>query len=271
MPYFTAQDGAQIYFEDDGSGLPILCLSGLTRNSRDFDHMAPHLSARLIRMDYRGRGKSDWTGRDTYTLAQEARDALALLDHLDIPKAGVIGTSRGGLIAMGLSVTAPERLLGVALNDVGPELEADGLSEIMGYLGRRPPWRTREEARRALPAVYAGFHNVPDTHWQHFVDHAFDETDDGLALRYDATLREALLEAATPDIDMWGLFDGMARMPLALIWGVNSNLLGAQTVTRMRRHAPDMIVAEVPDRGHVPFLDEPPAVAALQAWQARLS
>ena len=60
---FRAADGAMLAYSDEGTGLPLLCLAGLTRTMADFDYLAPHLPPlRLIRMDYRGRGGSDWTG-----------------------------------------------------------------------------------------------------------------------------------------------------------------------------------------------------------------
>ena len=123
VQHFTAADGARIAYRDEGQGLPVLCLAGLTRSMDDFDYLAPTLAGcRMIRMDYRGRGQSDWTGAATYTVPQEGADALALLDHLGIAKAAIVGTSRGGLIAMYLAAVARDRLLGVCLNDVGPEL-----------------------------------------------------------------------------------------------------------------------------------------------------
>ncbi len=133
MPEFLAADGTRLHFTDEGAGLPLLCLAGLTRNGRDFDHVAPHLAGvRLIRLDYRGRGQSDWADPATYTVAQEAADALALLDHLGIARAAILGTSRGGLIAMVLAATAKDRLTGVALNDIGPEIAPRGLEVIKG-------------------------------------------------------------------------------------------------------------------------------------------
>ena len=101
VQFFTAADGARLAYRDEGAGLPVLCLAGLTRNMGDFDYLAPHLSGvRLIRMDYRGRGQSDRTGAATYTVPQEGKDALALLDHLGVDRAAILGTSRGGLIGM---------------------------------------------------------------------------------------------------------------------------------------------------------------------------
>jgi len=87
MPHFTSPDGTKLYYEENGRGIPVLCLAGLTRNSADFDHVAPHLPVRLIRMDYRGRGQSDWADPATYTVAREAADALALMDHLGLEQA----------------------------------------------------------------------------------------------------------------------------------------------------------------------------------------
>ena len=151
VQHFTAADGARIAYRDEGRGLPVLCLAGLTRSMDDFDYLAPTLAGcRMIRMDYRGRGQSDWTGAATYTVPQEGADALALLDHLGIARAAVFGTSRGGLIAMYLAAVAKDRLLGVCLNDVGPQLRVEGLEAITAYVGRRPNARTLAELERAL-------------------------------------------------------------------------------------------------------------------------
>ncbi|SFD45613.1 alpha/beta hydrolase fold [Roseivivax sediminis] len=111
MPRFTSSDGLSLHYEDEGDGLPLLCLAGLTRDHHDFDYVAPHLTGvRLIRPDYRGRGQSDWGPPETYAIPVEARDAVELLDHLGIERAAILGTSRGGLIAMVLAATAKDRL-----------------------------------------------------------------------------------------------------------------------------------------------------------------
>lgn len=140
MEVFSAADGARIAYRDEGAGMPVLCLAGLTRDGRDFDDLAPHLPpCRLVRMDYRGRGASAHTGAATYTVAQEAADALSLLDHLGIARAAVIGTSRGGIIGMFLAATARARLAGLCLVDVGPVLEAEGSGASRPMSAARPP------------------------------------------------------------------------------------------------------------------------------------
>ncbi|HSG54162.1 MAG TPA: alpha/beta fold hydrolase, partial [Paracoccaceae bacterium] len=113
MPQFLTSDGLHLHYEDEGAGLAVLCLSGLTRNARDFDFVAPHLAGvRLIRLDYRGRGQSAWSPDPlTYTVPREAQDVLELLDHLGLERVAILGTSRGGLIAMVLAAMAKHRLM----------------------------------------------------------------------------------------------------------------------------------------------------------------
>ncbi|QOL81495.1 alpha/beta fold hydrolase [Pseudooceanicola spongiae] len=271
MPHFKSHDGASIYYEDAGTGTPVLCLSGLTRNARDFDFVAPHLSdVRLIRMDYRGRGLSQWTGPETYNVGTEAKDAIALLDHLGVARAGILGTSRGGLVALILAVTARDRLLGVAFNDVGPELSTKGIDAIAGYLGLNPPFATLDEAAMARMSDPA-FPGVPFARWRQMTAHTNTETPDGLVITYDPALREAVFGGrpqATPDL--WPLFDALADLPCAVLHGANSDLLSPEVVARMADHHPGLITADVPDRGHIPFLDEAPSLAALSLWLEKL-
>lgn len=275
--FFTASDGTRLAYSDTGSGtgagLPLLCLAGLTRTMADFDYVAPHLPpVRLIRMDYRGRGASQWTGAASYTVPQEGRDALELLDHLGINRAAVLGTSRGGLIAMALAAVAKERLLGVALNDIGPVIERDGLARIFDYLGRNPSSRTHESLAEALPRNMPGFANVSPDRWLEEARKHYVPGPRGLTITYDPTLRDAFLAAFEgPAFDAWPLFDALDGLPLALIRGANSDLLSEATAAEMGRRRRDMIFAEVPDRAHIPFLDEPEALAALTTWLGRMA
>ena len=268
VEFMTAKDGARLAYRDEGEGLPVLCLAGLTRSMDDFDYLAPALAdCRMIRMDYRGRGQSDWTGAATYTVPQEGADALALLDHLGIGRAAVFGTSRGGLIAMYLAAVAKDRLLGVCLNDVGPQLRVEGLEAITAYVGRRPNARTLAEVAARLPETLKGFGPVPEGRWAEEAARLYRQTDDGVALTYDPALRESFLAAMKdPTATAWPLFDAMDGLPLALIHGAGSDLLGEDAVAEMRRRRPDMIYGKVPGRGHIPWLDEPEAVAVVRAW-----
>ncbi len=273
MPqFFTAADGTQIAYDDQGAGLPLLCLAGLTRTMGDFDYLRPYLSnLRLIRMDYRGRGASGWSGAASYTVPQEAGDALALLDHLGVEKAAVLGTSRGGLIGMFLAAVAKGRLLGLCLNDVGPVIEKQGLTRIFDYLGRNPAAKTHAELAAKLPSLMAGFSDVPAARWLAEARLHYAQTKDGLRITYDPDLRQAFMAAFSgSDVDLWPLFDACAGLPLALLRGENSDLLSPETAAEMRRRRPDMLFASIPNRAHIPFLDEGESIALIRAFLEKL-
>lgn len=267
MPYFTAPDGAKLFYTDAGNGRALLCLAGLTRNGTDFDYLAPHLPPlRLIRLDYRGRGRSEWTGAATYTVVQEAADVLALMDHLGLEQAAILGTSRGGLIGMYLAMIAKDRLRGLFLNDIGPVIEAEGLDKIDAYIGRNPAARTHAEAALALARAMPEF-DVPASRWAAEARKHFTASDQGLQITYDPALRDAYLAARAGGAgDLWPMFAACEGLPLAVIRGANSPLLSGATLSEMSRLRPDMVVEEVPGRGHVPFLDEPESLRAISTW-----
>ena len=271
---FTTSDGLRLAYDDAGprTGHPLLCLAGLTRNMADFEPVLDAFGtrARIVRLDARGRGRSerdpDWRN---YNLVREGRDTLELLDHLGIGRASILGTSRGGLIALTLGVAHAERLHGVIFVDIGPALDPAGLSLIMAHLGTRPSFASYEEAADRLPEAMAPrFADVPRATWRAFAERVWTEGPDGLDLRYDPNLRKAVLEASATDAlpDLWPLLDAFHAMPTALIRGANSDLLSAETAAEMRRRLPGMIFADVPGRGHVPFLDEPAARDAIAAY-----
>ena len=278
MGFFAASDGAKLYFSYSGvagAGVALLCLAGLTRNSRDFDALAPHMvHVRLITMDYRGRGQSEWTGANTYTIAQEAADVLALLDHLGLKQVAILGTSRGVLIAMALAVMAPERLMVVCFNDIGPVMEPDALARIGTYVGRPPVAQDYEAAAHMLARNARGVSGVPLARWHQEARHHYAQNPDGPGLvnRYDPELRQAFLAAVSaPAVDLWPFFDALAGLPLATIRGVNSDILSYQTLLAMRARRPDMLWCDLPGRAHVPFLDEPEALFTLHRFLEQIA
>ncbi|MEM1361143.1 MAG: alpha/beta hydrolase [Pseudomonadota bacterium] len=274
--HFQTSDGLSLAYDDAGDGLPLLCLAGLTRNMTDFDFVRPHLlkQCRVIRLDSRGRGRSDFD-KDymNYNILRESEDVLELLDHLGIAQTAILGTSRGGMIAMVLGSGHPDRLLGACLNDIGPMIEPAGLAHIFGYLSVVPPQKTLDEAARAIQETYAAkFPTVDLARWRAHVDHIYKQGATGLELRYDAQLRKSLIEQSAGDTlpSMWPLFDAFKGLPIALIRGENSDILSAETKAEMVKRRPDMLHTTVPDRGHVPFLDEPEALDLLTQFIQRL-
>jgi pimeloyl-ACP methyl ester carboxylesterase len=268
--FYSAPDGAKLAYTRKGNGRPVICLSGLTRNHTDFDYLAPHIpDVELICLDYRGRGASDWTGGQSYSIPNEAQDVIALLDHLKLDAAPIIGTSRGGIIGMGLAAMTPDRLMGLCLNDIGPEIATEGLDVIKDYIGRNPTVKTIQAAANAMGTRMAGFEGVPASRWLEEATKHYFETPDGLTINYDPALRD-LVVAPAPDVDLWPFFDALAGKPIALIRGANSDLLTPETADEMARRRPDMIRADVPGRGHIPFLDEPEALDVITQWLGKL-
>ncbi|MFT4715738.1 MAG: pimeloyl-ACP methyl ester carboxylesterase [Paracoccaceae bacterium] len=274
MQTFQTSDGLKLAYEDNGEGPVLLCLAGLSRNRRDFDDLAASITGvRLISMDYRGRGQSQFDADPmNYQIPIEARDALELLDHLGIESAAIIGSSRGGIIAMFLAAVAKHRLNGIVLNDVGAELDRADIGRIVDYVGVKPTFTDFDEALAQFPELNPGFIGVSQDRWKSVLHRMFQQTDDGLATRYDPELQQSVRAAYEgPEPDLWPLFDACAGLPLALLRGENSQLLTRETVTRMQARRPDMLFSEVSDRGHIPFLDEPESLRIINQFIEKIT
>ena len=274
MSTFQTADGLALYFDESGTpdGTPVICLPGLTRDGQDFRYLRPHLKDyRVICLDFRGRGRSQYADDImTYSVLQEAQDVLALMDHLGLERAAIIGTSRGGLVAMTLAAVALDRLSAVILNDVGPEIAPEGMARIFDYLGRRPAAKTHAKAAASIElALGQDFPGLPRQRWLEDAQTFYDETDDGLALRYDPKLRDALLAqiAALADMpeppSLWPGFEALGALPCGTIRGAFSDVLSGETFAEMKARLPQMHMVELPDRGHVPYLDEAAALALI--------
>ncbi len=269
MKPFKTHDGLTLDYKIEGAGKPLLCLPGLIRDLNDFDELAAAMAgeAQVIRLTMRGRGRSDRAADyKSYNVVQEARDVVEFMDFLGLGKATVVGTSRGGLNAMILAATAPERLAGVLLNDIGPELMQGGIGDIMARIGKPPVARDLAELVAGIKADMAtAFPDLSDAKWEELARRWFRVSDAGVALNYDPAIGRALHEQGEGEPpDLWGLFDLMAGVPLALLRGANSDLLSAETAAEMQARRPDMLFAEVPNRGHIPLLDEPESLEIIR-------
>ncbi len=275
---FRAADGRRLAFRDSGGpGPAVLCLAGLTRNSRDFDDLAALLAPRyrVIRLDSRGRGGSDRAEDPIaeYSVPVEAGDAIALLDHLGIRRVALIGTSRGGILSMAIAGGQPERVSAVVLNDVGAVIEAAGLLRIMATLGRAPRAQSFEEAAETLCAENgAQFPDVPKAEWLRHARRLFDVGPAGApVLAYDPKLRLAVasaMDVGEGPVVLWPLFEALKAAPVLVIRGENSDILTAATADRMRQEHPGLQLVSLKNRGHAPFLNEPEAAAAIDAFLA---
>lgn len=277
---WTSHDGlslySRVYDEAPGSALAVLCLPGLTRNSRDFERLAPHLAPRfrVICPDLRGRGCSE---RDpnwrNYHPGSYISDLSALLRDLQISHVTIIGTSLGGLLAMMLPSIVRDVVTGIVLNDIGPEIDPVGAARIAGYAGRLPPVATWAEAVAQTRMVYgSAWPDLPDSTWIELARRSYREDANGLPVPdVDPMVGEALrnLPSATPNL--WPLLAALDGIPMLAIRGARSDILSKATFERMQREKPNLVRLEVADRGHVPLLDEPECLAAIDMFLARLS
>ena len=274
---WTSPDGLSLFARDYAPGpgparLPVIAIHGLTRNSADFEGVAPLIAQsgrRVLAIDVRGRGRSDRAPDPmTYTPEVYARDVVALMEQAGIDRAVFIGTSMGGLITMVLGAIKPRAVTAAILNDIGPAVSPEGLARIAAYSGQpveTPTWADAAAYARRINEI--AFPNHTDADWEAFARRIFrDGTEGSPVLDYDpdiaVPIRAAGAKALVPNL--WPFFRRLAKKkPTLLIRGGTSDLLGADIVEKMRKAAPEMEYAEVPGVGHAPMLDEPEAKAAI--------
>lgn len=276
---FVSDDGLTLYYRDyparDGAHAPVLCLTGLTRNCRDYEDLAPRIARhhRVICPDPRGRGRSDYDPNvQNYHPGAYVRDTFKLMDLLGLEKVIIVGTSMGGLMAMIMSAMAPERIAGAVFNDVGPEVSEEGLERIKSYVGVPTVAADWDEAAAAVRA-FAGplYPDFDADDWLRFARRIFREGGAGrIVPDYDLRIAEGLAAGSAVPADLWPLFDAVSRRPLLVIRGAHSDILSAETLAKMQARNPAMQAAIVPDRGHAPTLDEPEAVTAIDSFLAEL-
>ena len=279
--FFRSRDGLQLYYRDypgDERKAPVLCLHGLTRNSRDFAALAEHVAParRVLVPDLRGRGKSQY---DTHWLNYHPgtyiEDMWTLLSELSLERVVVIGTSLGGLMAMLMAATRPQSIVGVVLNDIGPEIDPAGVARIQSYAGRLPPVRNWSDAAAQMKTTFGlAFPEYDEPKWLELARKSYDEGADGVPrLAADPKIGDAIRSIPAPPNAaqaMWLAFGQLRNRPALAIRGAHSDLLSAATFERMQKEVPGLAAVTVPNRGHAPQLDEPDSVRAIDAFLASL-
>lgn len=283
--FVAAEDGLRLHLRDYAparaktGALPVLCLPGLTRTAEDFDGLARALSGagaasrRVLAMDLRGRGLSD---RDAdpanYAVPIEAQDVMSAMDALGIPRAIVIGSSRGGLVALTLAAMRPALLAGVAFNDIGPVIEMAGLLRIAGYAGRLAQPKDFAEAAQLLARLFGTqFPQLGPDDWLAWAHRTWRDEGNRLILTYDAAVAASLsqLDPAKPLLALWQLFDTLPDVPLMVLRGEHSDLLSPQTVAEMLERRPGLTAVTIAGEGHTPLLADAPTIALLRDFCVR--
>jgi pimeloyl-ACP methyl ester carboxylesterase len=280
--FIVAQDGLKLHVRSHGpriaAALPVVCLPGLARTVADFEVLAATLASDahaprwVVALDSRGRGRSDYDPDPAnYSLPVELADVLAVLTALDIGEAVFIGTSRGGILTMLLAVARPTAIAGCVLNDIGPVIEPNGVVRIKSYVGKLPQPASFEDAGDILRGLFASqFPKLTRDDWIAFARRTFKSAGGRIVPDYDVKLMETLADTdlERPLPDLWKQFDALARVPVMVIRGGNSDILSAATVEAMRARRSRLDMLEVPDQGHAPLLEGPELIARIATFIA---
>jgi len=279
---YTAPDGVKTWHRhyDAGSDhLPVLCMHGLTRNSRDFEAVIPAITAAgrsVIAVDVRGRGNSDHDPvAENYNPGVYVQDMFGVLAQAGWDRVITLGTSMGGLMSMIMAASRPGLIAGAIINDIGPELDPRGLTRIQRYVGGASgpfaDWSAAADAVRAINGE-AFPKETGQAFWEAFARRTCRELETGeVVFDYDPAISKLARSSAVAPPNLWPQFEALAASPLLLVRGAITDLLAASCVDDMRARAPHMAYAEVPDVGHAPLLTEPEAARAIDSFLAGLA
>lgn len=287
---------------DPGNPHGVICVHGLSRNSRDFDFLAEALArdCRVACMDVVGRGDSDWLEeKSEYNFATYLRDAATLLARVAQParsrffpelqsmwrRSGAprgldwVGTSMGGLIGMMLAAKPGSPIRKLVLNDVGPFVPWNALYRLKGHIGHRHGFGSLQRAEEFVREGCSTFGIREERHWSHLVRHSVRMRQDGrYELRYDPAIGTALPGHPDPElplgpqflrgVDLWAVWSAV-RCPVLVLRGAHSDVLSADTVAEMKQRKPDTESIEFAGAGHAPALFEADQIAAVRGFLLR--
>lgn len=277
--FWWSKDGLRLHYRDYAGPAdrpPVLCFPGLTRNARDYEALAERLAGdwRVLAVEFRGRGESGYAKDPmSYVPLTYLQDVEALLAELGIARFVAIGTSLGGIVTMLLAATGADRLAGVVLNDVGPELNPAGLARIRTYVGKPAWFPTWMHAARAVAEgngdVYPDYRTED---WLRMAKRLYRVNSSGrIVLDYDMKIAEPFrVPGNEAGPDMWPTIDALARTPVLVVRGERSDILSAETATAMAARLPQGELVTVPRVGHAPTLEEPEAVAGIERLLAQV-
>jgi pimeloyl-ACP methyl ester carboxylesterase len=268
--YWFSDDGLRLHYRDYAGPKgkpPILCIPGLTRNARDFEHVADRLAGewRLICVDLRGRGDSANSPSGlSYTSLIYLQDLETLLSELKIKEFIAIGTSLGGLMTMMLAASKPGRVKAALINDIGPVIESVGMDRIRGIVGKAQNWPTWVHAARDLASVQRDiFPGYDLSQWIEMAKRLNRLTPAGrIVPAYDRKIAEPMRVAAEP-VDLWPVYEALGDAPVTILRGALSDILSSATAKEMAKRLPNAKLVTVPGVGHAPALDEAASVRAI--------
>ena len=274
---FAARDGLGLYYRDYAfatSGLtPVLCLSGTTQNAKVYTELAQRLAQtrRVLSMDWRGHGQSDYDPDwRHYSYFVDRDDVLDLLDHENLDRVVIVGTSLGGIVTMHIVLERPDAIAGAVMNDVGPVIGSAGRQRLHDNMGLPMVFDTYEEAAATMKARAEPGGSLGDDAWLERARRVFKRADDGkIVPDMDPVYGRVFRERKRPP-DWWPSWEAMKDKPVLAVRGAISDILDEDVLAEMQLRKPDMRSVTVPGRGHCPHLDEPVARAAIEEFLREL-
>jgi pimeloyl-ACP methyl ester carboxylesterase len=248
---------------------PIVCVHGYTGSADAFNALARHLQDRyrVLAPDVRGHGESAWSPTGDYRYADQAGDLAAFARQLGLETFILIGTSMGGIVAMAYAAEHAQRLLGLVINDIGPDAEA-GTQRITQMVGSRPDeFATLEEAtayRRSVSPINAA--RSPEDQHELALGVLRERPNGRWGWKMDpAYIRQRVERGAPARPPLWPTLQALS-CPTLVVWGEESDVLSEAQARRMVDVLPRGELVAVPGIGHAPTLVEPLVLAALDRF-----
>ncbi len=276
--YWESDDGLKLHARDypsDSDKTPVICVPGLTRNARDFDHLGAVFDGarRIIMVDLRGRGLSEYSNdSSSYNPKQYVSDIIMLMDELKIPKAIFFGTSLGGVVTMIMAKMHPDRVAGALLNDIGPELDQKGLDRIADHVGQGRSFDTWAHAARDISENSGDiFPDFTLKDWIAFAKKVYRMNSSGrIKLDYDMKIAEPFDSKGGGSGALWNALENMQDIPTLILRGELSDLFSEQVANKMLGKLDKGELVTVPRVGHAPTLEEPASLDAISQLLHRI-
>lgn len=241
----------------------VVCVHGLTRNSRDFDFLARRLVAkgmRVVAPDLPGRGRSAWvTPATDYATPLYLAAMVAVIGRTGAAEVDWIGTSLGGHVGMEMAALEGAPIRRLVLNDFGARISGAALQRIGSYLRIKRHFDDIPAIEAHLRSIHEPFGKLTDAQWRHLAEHSAVKTEDGnFRQHYDPAIGRAFSWPLMVDIALWSVWEQVS-CPTLILRGEDSDLLHASTVRDMAKRgvagkAGLVRSIEVRGCGHAPAL-----------------
>jgi pimeloyl-ACP methyl ester carboxylesterase len=258
MPYLTTDDGVRLYYEETGSGTPIVFVHEFADDCRGYEGQLRHFGRRYRAIAYNARGypPSDVPEDPARYSQQRARDDIrAVLDALAIEKAHIVGISMGGFATLHFGFAYPDRALSLVVAGCGYGAEPGKRQQFHDETARTIAMIEADGMARASKVYALGpsrvqFQNKDPRGWAEFAERLAGHSSLGSAL----TMRG--VQAQRPSL--WDLTGEMAKLEVpSLILSGDEDHPCLEPGLLMKRTIPAAALVVFPNTGHAVNLEEP--------------